>query len=101
MVPRIPSVEPCTPVLNNVVFVLVLLLSSKIYGKSNGVSLLRVFDTAGYGRIPQDTAGYGKILQDTVGYGRIRQDTAGYGRIRQNTAGYAYYRNAVVLGKPQ
>ena len=44
------------------------------------VSLLRVFDTAGYGR--------------------IRQDTTGYGRIRQDTAGYAYYRNTVVLGKP-
>ena len=59
-----------------------------------GVSLLRVFDTAGYGRIRQDTAGYGRIRQDTAGYGRIRQDTAGYGRIRQirqDTAGYAGY----------
>ena len=53
-----------------------------------GVSLLRVFDMAGYGRIRQDTAGYGRIRQDTAGYGRIRQDTAGYGRIRQDTAGY-------------
>ena len=56
-----------------------------------GVSLLRIFDTAGYGRIRQDTAGYGRIRQDTAGYGRIRQDTAGYGRIRQDTAGYAGY----------
>ena len=46
-------------------------------------------------------AGYGRIRQDTAGYGRIRQDTTGYGRIRQDTAGYAYYRNTVVLGKPQ
>ena len=59
---------------------------------SNGVSLLRVFDTAGYGRIRQDTAGYGRIRQDTAGYGRIRQDTAGYGRIRQDTAGYGRIR---------
>ena len=61
---------------------------------SNGVSLLRVFDTAGYGRIRQDTAGYGRIRQDTAGYGRIRQDTAGYagcGRIRQDTPGYGRY----------
>ena len=61
---------------------------------STGVSLLRVFDTAGYGRIRQDTAGYGRIRQDTAGYGRIRQDTAGYGRIRrirQDTAGYCRY----------
>ena len=61
----------------------------------NGVSLLRVFDTAGYGRIRQDMAGYGRIRQDTAGYGRIRQDTAGYGRvrqIRQDTAGYGRIR---------
>ena len=58
----------------------------------NGVSLLRVFDTAGYGRIRQDTAGYGRIRQDTAGYGRIRQDTAGYSRIRQDTAGYGRIR---------
>ena len=59
------------------------------------VSLLRVFDTAGYGRIRQDTAGYGRIRQDTAGYGRIRQDKAGYGResrIRQDTAGYGRIR---------
>ena len=63
--------------------------SSRHNRQANGVSLLRVFDTAGYGRIRQDTAGYGRIrqdTQDTAGYGRIRQirqDTAGYGRIRQ------------------
>ena len=62
------------------------------WSESNGVSLLRVFDTAGYGRIRQDTAGYGRIRQDTAGYGRIRQDTTGYGRIRQDTAGYGRIR---------
>ena len=61
-------------------------------GGSCWVSLLRVFDTAGYGRIRQETAGYGRIRQDTAGYGRIRQDTAGYGRIRQDTAGYGRIR---------
>ena len=69
-----------------------LVVGERLQNPANGVSLLRVFDTAGYGRIRQDTAGYGRIGQDTAGYGRIRQDTAGYGRIRQDTAGYAGYR---------
>ena len=57
-----------------------------------GVSLLRVFDTVGYGRIQQDTAGYSRIWQDTAGYRRIRQYPAGYGRIRRDTAGYGRIR---------
>ena len=63
--------------------------------EANRVSLIRIFSTAGYGRIRQDTAQYGTIRQDTAGYGRIRQKMAGYGRIRRirlDTAGYGRIR---------
>ena len=54
----------------------------------NRASLLRVFDTAGYGTIRKDTEGYGRIRQETAVDGRIRQDTAEYSRIRQEVVGY-------------